>query len=322
MRETCRSQCLLACGVGQIHTFITNHIVSKILHQTKHATYTSYVMYSRWNDCSNSNTASSALVSTGLRQLISAVDALCFTVSPNAYNFSSEGDTVGLRAKGSNVFACCNRWILIGVKVSVINRVINCAQIESKMMGESMMSRAVSVARFSSTRVQQFLSHIFAVWPPSLSNKLPSHHPANARIQGVFASDASNAISINILADVLRVLNAASRTEDAKPITKNTNLVDVGFGSLQVIEVRRQLEEVAPFGYNLIEFAAVDNATPASLVGHMMAFSDGGRNSIDTDLAPLRRKDILAFRIIPYIGLIFTFVFFTQISLFSKVMAG
>ena len=118
------------------------------------------------------------------------------------------------------------------------------------------------------------------------------------------------------------VLNAASRTEDAKPITKNTNLVDVGFGSLQVIEVRRQLEEVAPFGYNLIEFAAVDNATPASLVGHRMAFSDGGRNSIDTDLAPLRRKDILAFRIIPYIGLIFTFVFFTQISLFSKVMAG
>jgi len=72
------------------------------------------------------------------------------------------------------------------------------------------------------------------------------------------------------LRDVLVILNAAPRT-DEEPVGCDTNLMEAGFDSLQVVDLRRQLQAAAPAGTAvLIASALMEHPTAAGLVAHMM----------------------------------------------------
>ena len=77
-----------------------------------------------------------------------------------------------------------------------------------------------------------------------------------------------------LLEKVLSILNAAPRPDGLDPIDRDTNFLDMGFDSLQVMELRRQLESAGPSGCVLTATAVMDHPTPARLVDHMMTWHD------------------------------------------------
>lgn len=96
-----------------------------------------------------------------------------------------------------------------------------------------------------------------------------------------------------MLAEVLEVLNAAPRPEGLDPIDCHTNLMEAGFDSLQVMELRRQLESAGPSGCVLTATAVMEHSTPAALVDHMMTWHEASATTDEVKRnAPKKRKQM------------------------------
>jgi aryl carrier-like protein len=84
------------------------------------------------------------------------------------------------------------------------------------------------------------------------------------------AAAARAATEAATLRDVLAVLNAAPHF-DEEPVGRDTNLMEAGFDSLQVVDLRRQLQAAAPAGTAALTASALmEHPTAAGLVAHMM----------------------------------------------------
>jgi len=93
---------------------------------------------------------------------------------------------------------------------------------------------------------------------------------AAATAAAAAAAAARAAMGAATLHDVLAVLNAAPRT-DEEPVGRDTNLMEAGFDSLQVMDLRRQLQSAAPAGTAALTASALmEHPTAAGLVAHMM----------------------------------------------------
>ena len=87
------------------------------------------------------------------------------------------------------------------------------------------------------------------------------------------ADQADADAAAETLARILEILRSAPRPEGADPIRADTNLLEAGFDSLQIVELRRRLEEAGPPGFALSPNAVVEHPTPAALVERMRGFA-------------------------------------------------
>jgi aryl carrier-like protein len=105
------------------------------------------------------------------------------------------------------------------------------------------------------------------------------------------ATTARVALEAATLRNVLAVLNAAP-CADEECVGRDTNLMEAGFDSLQVVDLLRQLQAAAPAGSAALTASALmEHPTPVGLVAHMMQTwqprpaGNGGQQRATTSLA-------------------------------------
>jgi len=93
---------------------------------------------------------------------------------------------------------------------------------------------------------------------------------AEAAAAAAAVAAARAAMEAATLRDVLAVLNVAPRA-DEDPVGRDSNLMEAGFDSLQVVDLLRQLQAAAPAGTAALTASALmEHPTAAGLVAHMM----------------------------------------------------
>ena len=182
-----------------------------------------------------------------------------------------------LSASSQVTSASCASWGLVGARTRVITQAAVDLEVSSSVLSASSSPLSVvpspleprshvvmTLLRWISSALFYAVSPVHGAANTSQPEREYDEEDASQRIQ--FKETAAAAI----LAEVLTVFNAFPRYDDADPIHSGTNLMDAGFDSLQVMELRRQLEGAGPLGCVLTAHAVMEHSTPAALTKHMM----------------------------------------------------
>jgi aryl carrier-like protein len=178
--------------------------------------------------------------------------------------------------------ASCTSWALVGARTRDITQAAidheACSALPQASSSPLVVAMAAYPPKTTNTATMTLLRWIFSV---IFSSSSLARSAADAsQSQGEFEDDksaseraeAKEAAATAMLAEVLAVLNASPRNEGFNPIRHGTNLMDAGFDSLQIMELRRQLEGAGPAGCILTATAVMEHSTPAALTNHMMTW--------------------------------------------------
>jgi aryl carrier-like protein len=180
--------------------------------------------------------------------------------------------------------ACCASWALVGARARVITQAAIDLEVyvPPQLTLTSPPQAAASPRRTSGNQmtltVLRWISSVVMSASSRGRGATDTGQPGGQHDNDDEELDATErreaeeaaAVAAAMLAEILVVLNASPRPDDSDPIHLGTNLMDAGFDSLQVMELRRQLEGAGPAGCVLTATAVMEHSTPSALVKHMM----------------------------------------------------